>query len=151
LEEKYGDLSKGVPPEVRFHALKTRGRLEKKLRDLRCGGGSYKVFQRAAELADRLIWLFEQQELTEEGFDKVFDLWYNTDIEAFEGAHVVSRGTEQDGAAGTDFDGWVPKGIADVLGARKRSLRNFVEDAPVAGSHGLRQSSDEGSDLIELT
>lgn len=151
LEDKYGQLSKGIPPEVRMEVARVRGGVELRLTQMKTAGITYRGYNRATELVDRLVSLFETLDLEKETFDKCLEIWYNIEVEEFEGESLAEGHAEQNGAARVDLDDWIPQGIADLFRARESAIRSAMEAARTSGSNGFRSVASEGSDLIELT
>lgn len=146
LEDKYGPLELPKDKQKQQRLNKERTKAEIRLRDLRAKGISRTGYGKAAELFDRLVFLYEGEAMDTDQFNDYLTQWYNTDIAEMETIDVTN--TDKDGTAGADFDGRVSKRSTNLPRDGAQGVRESLGEEYPDDSDGLAEDSNPGSDLL---
>lgn len=146
LEDKYGPLELPKDKQKQQRLNKERTKAEIRLRDLRAKGISRTGYGKAAELFDRLVFLYQGEAMDADQFDDYLSQWYNTDIAEMETIDVTNP--NKGGAAGADFDGRVSKRSSNLSRDGEEGVRESLGQEHPDDTDGLAEDSNPGSDLL---
>lgn len=148
LEDKFGPLEPTKDKDKQALINKEKTKAELRLKDLRSKGISRTGYGKAAELFDRLVFLFEGEAMDTDQFKAYLSQWYNTETDELELIDVTDphkRGTSR-----ADFDGRVKKRSSDLPGDGEEGIREAVGEEYPDDSDGMGEDSNPGSDLFTL-